>query len=474
MPQRLSSILKVSAELLDKKGIFNSFADVDSKLYIDPSLLENCKIKEFKQSYKTFKIYFTEILKLIETSKLEGDVFWRTAHKRLQFKEFKPVALGYSLGNKNGNAIGSVLAMKILLTANEIVAVGINDPIIFELVGIFEKNIGADRISDMTIQIIKSDLISFTQRVSEELGIEMREYGTSRILLPFNPKSKEPIVFTPKTLLRDLPIALCWDDISSVCGINESIRKDVNTRVGRAWKKATTSKPTKPDLKNALLSNPDALRNLIEQYKGKPRSAYNFETDPSGQVIWAELSEKAALQFPINFQTLNLKPVTNENILNVVKTICNQYAKLIESNGWFEFLYNDLGKLRNERFAQKLFYGIADQYCLANDLNLSREPNAGSGALDFKITKGYKTVVTIEIKYSSNTNLIKGYTKQLPTYNKSENADSSIYLVLRTTESDNLIKSLLEQMRLLKVSNPRAPDVIVVDARQQKSASLRR
>lgn len=474
MPQRLSSILKVSAKQLDKKGVFNAFVDIDSKLYIDPSLLHKPKIKEFKNSYAKFKTYFSEVLKLIDNSQTKNDRFWREALKRLQFKEFKYVALGYSVGNKSGNAIGPEIASNLLDTSHQIIKAGIKDPIIFELIGLFEKGIGADRISDMTVHIIKEDLIKYTQRVSDELEIKQREFGSAKLKLPFNPKSGEPIVFTPKELLQDLPIAFCWEDIDRVCSENDELRKRVNNQIGKTWKYATSSRVAKSQLKETLLSNPEALKDLIKQYKEKPKTPYDFVNDPSGQVIWAELSEKAANDFPLNFASLKLKPVTSENILQVTKTICEQYAKLIESNGWFEFLYDNGGHLRNERFAQKLFYGIADQYCLANDLNLSREPNAGSGALDFKITKGYKAVVTVEIKYSSNTNLLKGYTKQLPTYNKAESADTSIYLVLRTTRADNSIKQLLKINKAATDKGERVPEVIIIDARPQKSASNRR
>ncbi|KAA9040837.1 hypothetical protein FW778_02000 [Ginsengibacter hankyongi] len=474
MPQRLSTILNVSAKILDKKGVFNAFVDIDSKLYIDPSLLAKVKIKEFKNSYSKFKTYFSEVLNIVDNSKNRNDRFWREANMRLQFKEFKYVALGYSVGNRSGNAIGREIAANLLDTSHQIIKAGIKDPIIFELIGLFEKGIGADRISDMTIHIIKDDLIKYTQRVSDELGIKQNEFGISKIKLPFNPKTREPIVFTPKELLQDLPIAFCWDDIDRVCQENSDLRNKVNKEIGKTWKFATSSKVAKAKLKQTLLTNPEALKDLINQYSQKPRTPYDFVNDPSGQVIWAELSEKAVNDFPLNFASLNLKPVNSENILLVTKTICERYAKLIESNGWFEFLYDNSGKLRNERFAQKLFYGIADQYCLANDLNLSREPNAGSGALDFKITKGYKAVVTVEIKYSSNTNLIKGYTKQLPTYNKAESAEKSIYLVLQTTKTNNTIRRLHKINRASIDKHERIPEVIIIDARRQKSASQRR
>jgi hypothetical protein len=471
MPQRLSTILKILAKDLDKKGVFNAFVDIDSKLYVDPSLLEKAKTKELKNSHSSFLTYFGEVLKIIDNSKNENDIFWRKAFQRLQFKEFKYAALGYSVGNKSGNAIGPKLAKKLLHTSHDIIKAGIKDPIIFELIGLFEEGIGADRISDMTIHIIKSDLIQYTQRVSDELKITLKEFGKSKIKLPFNSKTNEPIVFLPKELLQDLPIAFCWEDIDKVSSENDDLRKRVNKEIGNTWKFAT-SKVSKSKLKDAILHNPEILHDLIKQYRQKPKIPYDFVNDPSGQVIWAELSEKAVNDFPLNLAVL--KPVTTDNILKVGKTICEQYAKLIESNGWFEFLYDNKGKLRNERFAQKLFYGIADQYCLANDLNLSREPNAGSGALDFKITKGYRAIVTVEIKYSSNTSLLKGFSTQLPTYNKAENADTSIYLVLRTTKTDNSIRQLSKICKATKDKGNRVPEIIIIDARPQRSASQRR
>jgi len=471
MPQRLSTILQISEKDFERMDVFNAFADIDSKLYVDPSLLKGIKINEFKDSYKRFLSYFNNILKLIDQSKKKGDIFWRQALSRLVFKETKFVALGYSIGNNNGNAIGKKLALKLLETSSEIIRAGIKDPIIFELVGIMEEGIGADRISDMTIKIIKEDLIRFTNRVCNELGINQRVFNILDSKLPINPQNNKPIVFVPKGLLRDLPVAYSWTDIDYVCQANYELRNRVNKIIGNTWKSAT-KRITKNELKDVLLSNPELIKDLIAQYRKKIKAPYDFVNDPSGEVVWAELAEKAVQDYPLNL--LGYVSITNENILGIVKIICDQFAKLIESNGWFEFLYDQNGKLRNERFAQKLFYGIADQYCLANDLNLSREPNAGSGALDFKISKGYRTLVTVEVKYSSNSNLIKGYTKQLPTYNKAENAEYSIYLILKTTNSDRTIQKLNGLNSNLLNKGQKLPEVIIIDARPQKSASLRK
>ncbi len=322
----------------------------------------------------------------------------------------------------------------------------------------------------MTIHIIKENLIKYTQRVCRDIGIEMKSfYGSKKIDLPFNKNTNEQIVFVPKKLLRDLPVAFSWEQVDVVCKENEQLRNKLNNKIGESWKKATSSRVTKNEFKKTLLSNPDAFKDLISQYRNKLKNAYDFEVDPSGQVIWAKLSESVPDEFPLDFK--DLLPVTNKNILIVARLICNQFSQLIETNGWYEYFHVDGKKIRNERFAQKLFYGIADAYCLANNINLSRESNAGSGALDFKLSKGYKDVVTIEVKYSSNSHLVKGYTTQLPIYNKSERSKYSIYLILRTTDSDKSINQVLKLNKQSKEKGEKVPEVIVIDARPQKSAS---
>lgn len=470
MPQRLSSILKVSSKKLESKGVFNAFVDIDSKLYIDPSLLKSVTIPEFATSHEEFRNYFEKIIHILKKSKIKGDLFWRNARSRLKFKEFEAVALGYSVGSKKGNAIGNTIANNLTITANEIIKAGIDDPVIFELIGLFEEGVGADRISDITVNVIKNDLIAYTQRVCKELNINLRLFGRSKMQLPFNPITGDPIVFTPKELLQDIPIAFSWEDIDRVCQENAELRNRVNKVIGGTWKYAT-SKVSKKVLRRTLIENPEALKDLIKQYNQKPKQSYNFAADKSGQVIWAELAEKAVNEYPLNLA--KFAHVSSKNILKIVLTICSQYEKLIENNGWYEFLYDNTGKLRNERFAQKLFYGIADQYCLANDLNLSREPNAGSGALDFKVTKGYSAVVTVEIKYSSNTSLVRGFTTQLPIYNKAEGASESVYVILRTTHSEYSINRIKGLINKANDEEKKVPYLMVIDARPKKSASRR-
>jgi hypothetical protein len=472
MPRKISTLLKVSSSDLAKKGAFDGFIDIDSRLHVDPSLLTVCSIPEFQNTHKDFQEYFNKILVLVSNSKTKGDKLWNEAHKRLQFKEIGNTALGYAKSGTGGNAIGPKLAGNILETASQIVEAGIKDPIIFELVGMIEEGIGADRISDMTIAILIINFLSYTQRVATELKVKTGKvtFNDEIFLLPFDSSNKTPIILIPKSLLNNLPIATDWEDIDRVCKYNDDLRRKVNKVIGNSWKSA--SKASKQELKRMILENPELLIDLIKQYKEKPKTSYDFINDPLGELIWAELSEQAPKDHPLNLKHLN--PVTSDNILEVVKQICEQYASLIENNGWFEYLYDNFGKLKPERASQLLFYGIAEVYCIANNLDLNRETNAGVGSLDFKLSKGFNAKVNVEVKYSTNTNLIKGFEKQLPTYNKAEKTDTSIYLIIQTKKTRKNIDTVIKIADKMKLDKQRVPEIIVIDGQKQLSASKRR
>lgn len=472
MPRRISTLLRVSSKDLDKKGAFDGFIDVDSRLHVDPSLLAECGIPEFRHTHEEFEKYFNDVLTLIANSKAQGDKLWKEALKRLHFKEIGNTALGYSRTGTGGNAIGAKLAAKILETVSQIVAAGIRDPVIFELVGMFEEGIGADRISDMTINILTRNFALYTQRVARELKIKTASVRVRGDVfqLPHDPSNNTPILLLPKSLLNHLPIAMDWDDVDRVCKYNDELRQKVNKVIGDSWKAA--SRAGKYQLKKLILENPELLRDLIKQYKEKPKASYDFANDPLGELMWAELSENAPKTHPLNLSQYS--PVTADNILDVVRKICEQYASLIENNGWFEYLYDAKGKLKPERASQLLFYGIAEVYCMANNLDLSRETNAGVGSLDFKLSRGFSAKVNVEVKYSTNPGLIKGFEKQLPAYNKAEKTSTSIYLIIQTQLTRKNIDTLLKIANRAKDGKERVPEIIVIDGQKQVSASKRK
>ncbi len=165
MPISISEHIGVDAKTFDKTGAFDAILDVDSKLFIDPHLLQETAAPELSTSYQKVTKRFEEILHILSTSKRENDVFWREAVRKFYFPELRGLCIGYSSNSTLGSGMGPTLRTHILRTAKEIVDAGIKDPQLFELIGLFEENVGPDRISDMVGRIIVDDLRQYTQRI---------------------------------------------------------------------------------------------------------------------------------------------------------------------------------------------------------------------------------------------------------------------------------------------------------------------
>ena len=78
---------------------------------------------------------------------------------------------------------------------------------------------------------------------------------------------------------------------------------------------------------------------------------------------------------------------------------------------------------------QRLIHLSALQTVKINNLDFSCEVNNGHGPEDFKISRGNDKTV-IELKLSSNSQYLHGYTDQIRQYAKSENTNKMIYVLI--------------------------------------------
>jgi hypothetical protein len=468
MSERLSISLGASHDDFESAGVFDGVIDRDSPLYIDPHLLATSCHPEMKAAAASLQKYWRKLILVVRNIWDEGDRFWREGFALFQFPENPRTGLGYAKRGRSGTAIGRDTARSLLKTASELVRAGIEEPEIFEIVGLLEPNVGPDLISDMTACIIREHLAEFSQRVSltfrlPALGVN---FGERVLHLPKDPlKSNDYLLLVPKDVLRDLPTVFCWQDIDLVCVHNNQLRTKMNQLIGTTWRRAIED-VKKEKLKATLIENPDALRDLLEQYRNKPSQPYDFGVDVLGETIWLEKGKEFAGAFPL------LLPVADEdNVEIIVKQVCTHFCKLVEDCGLNRLFWTDDGQLRHERFAQMLFFAVADCYCKANNLDLSPECDSGRGPVDFKISSGYQCRVIVEVKWSSNTRLRHGYESQLAIYGKAESTDRKVFLILQVRDSRSSIEAV-QQLRTESLRNGQiAPEIVVADARVKASAS---
>lgn len=201
----------VSAIAMRRLGTFNPKIDVDNNMFVDPKLLGIGK-NEFEGAHDELVAYFAKVVQLIRliTTRVDADLAWTEAWRRMQFRETANTALGFSKESTNGNGIGRVLAQRIVTRASEILPQVDFEPDVFELIGVFAERIGCDRVSDMIVHILKGRFLVYTDRVTRELGVKQVvevTYGSDKYLCPRFNRRDRPMILVPAALLKPLPIA---------------------------------------------------------------------------------------------------------------------------------------------------------------------------------------------------------------------------------------------------------------------------
>jgi hypothetical protein len=469
----LNVYFKIPLERLTEFGVFNAYMGIDNKVFVDPSLLRNSKIPEFENATQKIAAYFTPIIKLLKITQKTDDIAWQEAFRRLQFKEEQGAALGYSGVGSSGRGIGPRLAKMLVFRGTQIVRLGIEDPEMFELIGLFQEHFGPDLLSDMAVSILKQNFLMFTERVTTKLNLTPKKefrFKAQVFTLPVYPDGKSALVFVPADFLTPLPIALDENEIYEVAKFNAEVRARWNEIIASATKENRT--PSKAEIRKMLLESPQNLSDLITVYKRAARKGYDFAKDPFGLFSWDYIGRTAAGNFPLEIARKH--PENIRELREVLNLIILQFKKNIEENKLYEVLYGETGKPRQEVFSQRLFYAIADTYCMANNVDLNREPNAGNGPVDFKLSAGYDARVLVEIKKSSNGDLLHGFEIQLSAYEKAEATRESVYLILRVSDNEVPIKDVIALRASAAAKGARVPDIVVIDARKRLPASKRK
>jgi hypothetical protein len=470
MISSFSDYFKVDPVALENAGALDPILGIDTRLFIDPRLLPLASTPELEGSAERVKDHFLTAVKLVAAITESDDVFWRKADKMLTFPEVRGLCIGYSAGSTAGRGMGSQKRARLLETTRRIIRAGVADPTIFELAGIFEEGVGPDLISDMVAKIIMKDLIAYTQRVCSDLGLPMEPLRVSSSHpqedLPKNPLNDLPIILVPKEILSELPVADSFLEIGWVSSFNEELREELNRFLGHDWSKLTIGQK-KFGLRESFVASPDGLRDVIDVYVAEKAAPYNFVSDPAGEVSWYNAAKQAVASESL---ALTLAPGASvDEVFEVVKLICEHYAHLLEDNQLCKLLYNKDRSLKHESAAQLLFFGIASAYCGANNLDLSPESNAGRGPVDFKISNGLRGKVLVEVKLTSNNQLLHGFEKQLPIYMQAEGAIKGIYLVINVGGiSDDRMHSF---KMAVAAAGPDAPRVMYADGTIKPSAS---
>jgi hypothetical protein len=463
-PSTFSTVFRLDRERLSALGVLDGTLALDSKLFIDPLLLEQSSHEEMaRDGVKLYRSFYEKIIAFLKVSDEEYDFAWQSAYKMILTREIAGTGLGHGAGSIHGSGIGPSLARRIMRVAHQIVGIGVQDPDLFAAMALFEEKIGPDRISDLTTKILLPALGEFNRRILTELGmtgvrfvIERNEY--TFLKNPFEPKHV-PIILIPSDILSPLPIASDWDGICDAAAHNDILRHRVNSHIASIWE--IKSKRDKELLKTQLMASSDAFKTLLDLIHSADKKAYDPVSDPLGRVTWAPIGQAIAAQYPVTFPLRDCR--TLDDAFQIVKTILDQYKHLIEQCGLNKELYSGRNMPRHESTAQRLFFAVAYSYCKANDLDLNPEIDTGNGKIDFKLSKGDKIRVLVELKLSSNKMAVQGYETQLEAYKKAQETLKAFYVVLDVGKMGSKVKRLTDMRNDALKSGDPLSELIFID-----------
>lgn len=475
-PVRFSKYFCIPEDRLTEIGVLDPTLNVDTKLFIDPLLIPYSAHPEISGLGRSAYVeHFGVVIRLLRASKSKGDVAWRNARRLMEFPEVKWTCLGYGGSTISGSGSGPFTTDGVLNTAKEIVDLGIEDPDLFVAMGLFEDKIGADRISDMATNVILPGLLAFNERILAELNIPtvlqdliLRNGKSYRARLPLNPfeRRREPVILVPTDILRALPIAQDWSEVADVASKNAALVHRVNQDIGNIWRLRTLK--SKADLKGRVLASKNSFETFMDMIHAVKVHPYDMANDPHGEIAWRRIAEALIAQNPFPSSTA---PVLDlEGVIQVTREIIQQFKFLVEDRRLSEELYYG-GKPRPEKSAQRIFFAVAYAYCKANNLDITPEADTGNGPVDFKVSAGFEGRVLVEIKLSTNSKLVSGYTRQLETYKKAEETTRGFFVVLNVGRLGNKLRQLYSIGNQDPSRRESAPPIILVDGLKKPSAS---
>ena len=338
MPLYYSQYFGIKHQDFFCKGVYNGCLDSDSLLHVDPLLLKGCPIEEFKDSYQHFLNYFRQMIPLVKYVKNENtsDPFFKRIVSLFKFREIPNTGLGFSKGNTHGRGISGDLSLQLATSAFTIINAGLLDPEIFGLMHLIEDNMGADRISDMTISILFPDFLSYTERISKELNLPVFEYKQTYDKSFYVPHYKnKPIIFLPMSVLADLPYAKDYDEIDKVCNYNNMLKRKVAEIIGLTW--SLYKDYRKKDWKQIIINNKKCYDEAIDYYRHLKGVPYDFTNDERRQYTWPILHDIiSANNLDLSAYGVNK---TQHDIFDLTKAIINQFKHLVEDNRLSELFY---------------------------------------------------------------------------------------------------------------------------------------
>ena len=457
-----SEKFKVSKKIVKDYGAVDISLVCDLPLFIDPMLIFNSEKTEYQKLHKGIIRYFHFLYGKASQGLSSSEIdAW------FNFSEVPNNWLGYSLDGNKGLALGKKFAR--FLYNNMPFAVknnNISQSIHIEKVMLLYDGSGKDKISDLTVNLIKGFLCEYTQEFAKKyinrdyldvfpvekvsFNYDTESFISKEFLLPYvydKEGRKEFVLLTPYDILREEEPSInkkhFIDSYDRVRGAidNLTLRAYVNNYLAKAvreyehiHKKNNLTDRTITKIEKEAFEEVAAKHPEIYDYYIRLRESDRDEVCAQSLSEVSKQIEKlcvASTNIISIFQNSGYQVDESDTAREEARNRLRFFKHILEDCDGYKNLYSHGEPIAKENDLQRLFKFV----WYDTSYKVDAEVNNGRGSSDFIVSKGAKNQNIVEFKLASNSTLAHVFT-QVEIYEKANCSEGSLIAIFFFTEDE--------------------------------------
>jgi len=435
-------------------------------LFVDPMLIFNSDKPEYQALHQEIIRYFY----FLHTKAKQG-LSSKEIDAWFNFSEIPNNWLGFSLVGNKGLALGKKYAEFLYQNIGFALDThGISKGQHIEKAMLLYEGSGKDKISDLSVNLIKRFLCEFTEKFAKEyiapnlcktLPVEKAyfNYNTESFvsreyMLPYiyNEKAEiEYVLLTPYDILRENEPSINRNNFYHsherirAAIENDTLRAYVNNYIGQAvWQYEDNQKRNRRAISEKSIQKieKDAFQEIVKDYPElydyyiKLREA---DTDEIRLQCMQELNKQLE---KLLIASKNLISIFEQNGYSIEEELSAReeakrrlafFKHIIEDCDGFKNLYVKGERIAKENDLQRLFRFV----WYGTNYKVDAEPNNGRGQADFIVSMGQRNQNIVEFKLASNSTLDHVFT-QVKIYEAANCTDGSLIAIFCFSESEYL------------------------------------
>ncbi len=482
-----TDFFNVSSKTLEEYGAFNISLINDLPLFIDPFLLFGSKKPEYQELHNSILSYLT----FLKSKSEKGITQIAQVKSWYLFPEVRQNWFGYSkVGNGGsglGQKFGESMSSSMHIVFDDLGKEQITQSSHLEKAALFEIGVGKDNISDFTTNLTKDFLLTYTETFAKKhIAPELlREVMVDKVYFNYELERWMPKEFTLPYIFDDFVIITPRDiltkdenwinsndlrgDFMRICNSipNEQLRHEIENyfrlRLPKPPKnKKNTQREISIATQETIRQFPQIIKWYIKQKEENKEGAKNISKLRVTEVETVFVNQISKLIETL-IEKSDFYEISPESSFEEALKRVHYLKNVIENNDGYRLFYVDQQPIKREEDLQ-IIYRLT---WYATDYDVNREPNNGRGPVDYAVSKGSKDKTLIEFKLASNSKLKQNLEKQVEIYEKANNTQESIKVILYFDGSE--FRKVTKILKELKLENK--PNIILIDAGRKISAS---